>query len=97
MCVCVCMTPDVAVHHPRGVSRSELPERRCNRHHPPALTASGQLPWRLRELHQNERGPTEEPATGVRGSVTVQRTYTGINTHTHRFNFDSNGSNVPSF
>lgn len=47
VCPRVCMTPDVAVHHPRGVSRSELPERRRDRHHPPALPASGQLPWRL--------------------------------------------------
>ncbi|KAE8294788.1 ATP-binding cassette sub-family F member 3 [Larimichthys crocea] len=32
----------------------KLPERRRHGHHPPALPEAGQLPWRLRELHQTK-------------------------------------------
>lgn len=68
---------DVAVHDSCSVSRPKFPQRRGHGHHPPAVTAAGQLPWRLRELHQNQGGPSEEPAKGVWSAAPVQRTHTG--------------------
>lgn len=39
--------PDLAVDHPRGVPRQELPEHGGHGHHPPALAAAGHVPWGL--------------------------------------------------
>lgn len=39
--------PDLAVYHPRGLPRQELPERGGHGHHPPALAAAGHVPWGL--------------------------------------------------
>lgn len=71
------LSPDLAVDHPGGVPRQELPERGGHGHHPPALAAAGHVPRGLRELHEDQGGAAEEPAAGVRGPAAVPRAHPG--------------------